>query len=90
MPASIAHETEWKRCGGKSGDGAGWYAVRANHVSCKDARAVARKYWNNGGPEHVRVDGVNYHCRDKQIGDEVWRARCNASGERRVRFKYGA
>ena len=88
--ATTTHETEWKRCGSKPGQGAGWYNVRANHVSCKDARAVARKYWNNGGPEHVRVDGVTYHCSDEQIGDEVSRVRCNASNERKVRFKVGA
>jgi hypothetical protein len=88
--ATTVHETEFKRCGSQKGEGAGWYDVRASHVSCKDARAVARKYWNNGGPDHVKVDGITYHCSDEQIGDEVSRARCNAKGERRVRFKFGA
>lgn len=88
--ATTAQETEWKRCGSQKGEGAGWYNVRADHVSCPDARAVARKYWNKGGPDHVRVDGVTYHCRDEQIGDEVSRVRCRANGERRVRFKVGA
>jgi hypothetical protein len=88
--ATPTHETEWRRCRSKPPDGAGWYDVRAKHVSCKDARAVARKYWNNGGPDHVRVDGVTYHCKDEPIGEEVSRARCRAAQERRVRFKYGA
>ena len=88
--ASPTHETEWKRCGSQKGEGAGWYQVRANHVSCPDARAVARKYWNKGGPDHVRVDGVTYHCRDEQIGEELSRVRCKDDGERRVKFKVGA
>ena len=92
LPAAgaTAHETEWKRCGSQKGEGAGWYNVRATHVSCKDARAVARKYWDNGGPEHVHVDGVAYHCSDEQVGEEVSRVRCRSGEERRVRFKVGA
>ena len=88
-PVAHAH-TEWKDCGSQKAKGAGWYDVRSSHVSCKDARTVARRYWNNGGPQHVEVDGVTYHCRDEQIGDEVSRVRCRASGERKVRFKVGA
>ena len=88
--ATTSPETEWKHCGSQHGQGAGWYHVRAHHVSCKDARAVARKYWNNGGPQHVHVDGVTYHCSDEQTGDEESRVRCNGPGERRVRFKVGA
>jgi hypothetical protein len=85
----LAH-TEFKACGSQRGEGAGWYNVRASHVSCKDARTVARRYWNNGGPAHVKVDGITYHCDDEQTGEEESRVRCNASGDRKVRFKVGA
>jgi hypothetical protein len=85
-----AHETEWKACGDKKGQGAGWFDVRAQHVSCDDARSVARRWWNNGGPGHVKVEGVTYHCRDKQVGEEVVRVRCHDDGERKVRFKAGS
>jgi hypothetical protein len=88
--AAAGHETEWKACGDKKGQGAGWYDVRAQHVSCDDARTVARRWWNNGTPRHVKVDGVTYHCRHKKIGYEVVRVRCNDDGERHVRFKAGS
>lgn len=87
--AAVNHE-EFENCGDQNSDGAGWYDVRASHVTCKDARAVARKYWNNSAPDHVRVNGRTYHCRDEQIEYEVSRVRCNGSGERKVRFKVGS
>lgn len=88
--ATATDHADWKRCGSQKDEGAGWYDVRSRHVSCRDARAVARKYWDNGGPDHVRVDGVTYHCKDEPIAEEASRVRCRAGEERRVRFKVGA
>ena len=55
------------------------------------ARTLADHYvFKAGGND----DGFkNWNCREKQIGDEVWRVNChrNKDGKfQRVRFLYGA
>jgi hypothetical protein len=80
-------------CGSQQRPGAGWGNVRALHTRCPTARHVARhywKHWSHGDPDH-RFEG--WRCRDRQVGEELWKGRCNrtlSSGVRqKVRFEFG-
>ncbi len=80
-------------CGSQQHQGAGWGNVRALHTRCPTARHVARhywKHWSHGHPDH-RFEG--WRCRDRQVGEELWKGRCHRtlpSGVRqRVRFEFG-
>jgi len=80
---------DWDRhCGSQNHPGAGWYQVRAYNTACDTARHVARHYWNSGGDRHFE----GWSCRDRQIGDEVFRADCkrNRGHHQHVRFTFGA
>ena len=81
---------EWNKCGSQKGMGAGWYNVRSHRVGCPDARAVARKFWNKGAPDHVTVDGRRYACSYEQVGYESLKAHCEADVNRIVKFYFGS
>ncbi|MET0926793.1 MAG: hypothetical protein ABWY90_05405 [Solirubrobacterales bacterium] len=88
-PASAGHFTN--KCGDGLTNGAGWWNLKTIRTACRVARTLADHYvFKAGGND----DGFkNWNCREKQIGDEVWRVNChrNKDGKfQRVRFLYGA
>jgi hypothetical protein len=85
--------SSWARCGDQPHQGAGWYDVRALHTRCHKARHVARHYWRtwvHGHPDHRFL---GWHCRDEQVGEELWKGRCRrthrSSIPQKVRFEFG-
>jgi hypothetical protein len=71
--------------------GAGVYDVRAQVARCRTARRMVRRFWagrwSDCSPGCRRG---SFRCRDRRLGDEVFRMRCRASRGRVVRFEYGA
>jgi hypothetical protein len=88
LPAQAAWD--WNKCGSQKDMGAGWYNVRSHRVGCHDARAVARRFWNKGAPDHVTVDGRRYACDYEQVGYETLKAHCEADANRIVKFHFGS
>src|SRR4051794_18460778 len=91
--AGAGANSSWAHCGDAPGSGAGWGNVRALHTRCHKARHVARHYWRtwfHGHPDH-RFRG--WHCRDRQVGEELWKARCartqRSDVRQKVRFEFG-
>ena len=87
--ASVTGKRTFKHCGRQHQTAPNWYRVRAYNVGCHGARHVARHYWKSGGDSHFE----GWSCSSKQIGDEVWKARCTRQrqgGLQIVRFHYGA
>ena len=71
-----------KKCGDTVTSGAGAFDVRANGVTCRKARRVARTY-----DDEQEVAG--WRCRDRQLDLEHFSARCTRRGAV-VRFGYGS
>lgn len=79
----------WQKCGDQGTMGAGWYNVRAHKVACRNARRVARNWWNSGGDN--RFDG--WRCRVKSVGYELAKTDCKRFRRgkfQRVKFEHGA
>ena len=78
-------------CGDGLHNGAGWFNLKTKHAACRVGRALADHYVFQAGGQDDGFKGWN--CREKQIGDEVWRVNCHRSKRgkfQRVRFLYGA
>jgi hypothetical protein len=69
-------------------NGAGWWNLKGYNVACAVARKTANRHVFRNDPAPK-----GWHCRDVQIGDEVWRTNCKRQkdGEHQhIRFKFGA
>ena len=78
-------------CGDGLENGAGWFNLKTKHASCRVARALADHYVFDAGGQDDGFKGWN--CREKQVGDEVWRVNCHREKDRRfqrARFLFGA
>lgn len=87
-PASAGSFTQ---CGDGIVNGSGWFNLKAQNAACKVVRKLADHYvFEAGGSD----DGFkNWSCSHRQIGDEVWRAKCVRDKDgvtQRAKFKYGA
>lgn len=96
VPAS-AHDAP-NRCGGKAGEGAGWFKVRGHNVGCEKARRVARRWEDKcveqsgcprRRPAEINVD-PGFSCGYEDAGLETVRVRCTAPGDRIVHFYWGS
>jgi hypothetical protein len=71
--------------------GAGVYDIETQVARCRTARRMVRRFWaGRWGDCTPGCRRGSFRCRDRQIGDEVYRMRCTASRGRVVRFEYGA
>src|SRR3954462_341791 len=92
--ATAAPATTEKRCGDVPGAVDAPQDVRALHVTCRRARALAKKHSLNSGRPDVCslaapkcvLDG--WTCRRRFFGNSGTRVRCS-KGIKRVRFFYG-
>ena len=79
----------WRHCGDQNHPGAGWYNVRGHNIACRNARGVARHWWNSGGDNHFD----RWSCTNKPVGEELAIAECKRfrNGKfQRVKFENGA
>ena len=71
--------------------GAGVYDIVTKVARCRTARRMVRRFWaGRWGDCTPGCRRGSFRCRDRQLGDEVARMRCTASGGRVVRFIDGA
>ena len=65
-------------------------AGRFAHCGSQHVARHYWKHWSHGNPDH-RFEG--WRCSDRQVGEELWKGRCNrtlSSGLRqKVRFEFG-
>jgi hypothetical protein len=89
-PAAAVPNHGWdERCGQRFPNGFGWFDLKAYNVACSVARKAANRYVFGSDPSPKGWG----RCRERQIGDEVWKVDCTRrkNGEHQhVRFKYGA
>lgn len=79
----------WQKCGDQDQLGAGWFNVKAHNISCRNARGVARRWWDSAGDN--RFDG--WACKVKQVGYELAKTDCKRTRRgkfQRVKFEHGA
>lgn len=96
--SASAHDAS-NRCGHKDGSGAGWWKNRGHGVSCKVARAVARRWekecisdsgCSRNRATTIRAGGYTWHCAYEQAGYEsVW-VKCEGPSDRIVHFYWGS
>jgi hypothetical protein len=71
--------------------GAGVYDIQTRVARCRTARRMVRRFWaGRWGKCTPGCRRGSFICRDRRLGDELFRMRCTASRERVVRFEYGA
>ena len=71
--------------------GAGVYDIQTRVARCRTARRMVRRFWaGRWGDCTPGCTRGSFTCRDRRLGDEVFRMRCTASRGRVVRFEYGA
>ncbi len=76
-------------------EGAGVYNITTRVATCRRARKIVRRYWNDFSSWCDRSSSVckigwGFTCRRTRLGEEYSDARCTASRGRVVRFQYGA
>ncbi len=73
--------------------GAGVEDIRTRVILCRKGRRMVRAFWNDGfncNASGTRCTYGSFSCRNRRIGDELWLMRCFASGDRMLRFRFGA
>jgi hypothetical protein len=71
--------------------GAGVYDIQTRVARCRTARRMVRRFWaGRWGDCTPGCRRGSFTCRDRRLGDELFRMRCTASRGRVVRFEYGA
>jgi hypothetical protein len=75
--------------------GAGVYNITTRVATCRRARKIVRRYWNDYSSWCHRSSSVceigwGFTCRRTPLGEEYSDARCTGSRGRVVRFQYGA
>jgi hypothetical protein len=71
--------------------GAGVYDIQTRVARCRTARRMVRRFWaDRWGDCTPGCRRGSFTCRDRRLGDELFRMRCTASRDRVVRFEYGA
>ena len=73
--------------------GAGVEDIRTRVIGCRKGRRMVKAFWNgrfdcneNGN----RCTYGSFRCRNRRLGDEYWLMRCFASGDRMLKFRFGA
>jgi hypothetical protein len=96
VDAAPAHNAP-NRCGHQRQEGAGWFRAFGHDVTCKKARAVARRWAKKCSLEFCRENQAvqihvwpGYSCRYRDHGYETVRVKCTAEGDRIVHFLWGS
>jgi hypothetical protein len=90
-PAGADPSAAKEKCGKHIVNGSGWYRLKAEDVSCDNARKLADHFvFEAGGVDDRFHDWV---CAKAQVGDEVWKVQCSrekGTKNQKVGFFYGA
>jgi hypothetical protein len=73
--------------------GAGVEDIRTRVIGCRKARRMVKAFWNGRfdcNKSGLRCTYGSFRCYNRRLGDEYWLMRCFASGERMLKFRFGA
>ena len=73
--------------------GAGVEDIRTRVIGCPKGRRMVKAFWNgrfNCNDSGLRCTYFSFRCRNRRLGEELWLMRCFASGERMLKFRFGA
>jgi hypothetical protein len=73
--------------------GAGVEDIRTRVIGCPKARRRVKAFWNGRfdcNRNGLRCSFGSFSCHNRRLGDELWLMRCFASGERMLKFRFGA
>ena len=73
--------------------GAGVEDIRTRVIGCPKARRMVKAFWNGRfdcNESGLRCSFGSFRCHNRRLGDELWLMRCFASGERMLKFRFGA
>ena len=73
--------------------GAGVEDIRTRVIGCPKARRMVKAFWNGRfdcNRNGLRCSFGSFRCHNRRLGDELWLMRCFASGERMLKFRFGA
>jgi hypothetical protein len=73
--------------------GAGVEDIRTRVIGCPKARRMVKAFWNGRfdcNESGLRCSFGSFRCRNRRLGDELWLMRCFGSGERLLKFRFGA
>jgi hypothetical protein len=73
--------------------GAGVEDIRTRVIGCRKGRRMVKAFWNGRfdcSANALRCTYGSFRCRNRRLGDEYWLMRCFASGERMLKFRFGA
>jgi hypothetical protein len=62
-------------------------------IICRKGRRMVRAFWNNRfhcNANGLRCTHYSLRCRNRRLGEEYWLMRCFASGDRMLKFRFGA
>jgi hypothetical protein len=87
LASGSAPHGQLERCGDIADEGAGVYDVEARHVSCENARRVARQWEDDCEAPGCEILG--FRCNERLLGYERVRINCRRA-PRLVRFIFGS
>jgi hypothetical protein len=73
--------------------GAGVEDIRTRVIGCRKAHRMVKAFWNGRfdcNDSGLRCSYGSFRCRNRRLGEELWLMRCFASGERMLKFRFGA
>jgi hypothetical protein len=73
--------------------GAGVEGIRTRVIGCPKGRRMVKAFWNDRfdcNQSGLRCTYGSFRCRNRRLGDEYWLMRCFASGDRMLKFRFGA
>jgi hypothetical protein len=73
--------------------GAGVEDIRTRVIGCRKGRRMVKAFWNGRfdcNESGLRCTYGSFRCRNRRLGEEYWLMRCFASGERLLKFRFGA
>lgn len=73
--------------------GAGVEDIRTRVIGCRKGRRMVKAFWNDGfdcNANGLRCTYGSFRCHNRRLGDEYWLMRCFGSGERMLKFRFGA
>ena len=73
--------------------GAGVEDIRTRVIGCPKARRMVKAFWNGRfdcNESGLRCTFGSYRCSNRRLGEELWLMRCFGSGQRMLKFRFGA
>ena len=73
--------------------GAGVEDIRTRVIGCRKGRRMVKAFWNGRfqcSRNGLRCSFGSFRCNNRKLGEELWLMRCFSSGQRMLKFRFGA